>query len=100
MSDVIHKQWQVVSALILICYWGFVFMLPFMALAQIMSTESRTGIPLPLCCGLIVSIGYFSFTGVRAWRRNWRARFVLRIVVPACLLVSACVLIGAFVWLG
>jgi hypothetical protein len=100
MSDLIHKQWQVASALILVLYWGFVFMLPFMILAQIMSKEPTSGIPLPVWCVLSASIGYFSYTGVRAWRRKWKARFILRIVVPAALLFSACVLIGTFAWFG
>ena len=100
MPDLIHKQWQFAAALILAVYWGFVFMLPFVILEQIASEEPASDLPPETWFVASAIVGYFSYTGVRAWRRKWRARFILRIVVPTALLFSSCVLIGAFAWLG
>jgi len=51
-------------------------------------------------CLMGVLFAYFGYTGIRAWRRGWKSRFILRIVVPLSLLVvsSASTILG--VWLG
>ena len=41
-------------------------------------------------------LAYFVYTGIRAWRRGWKSRFVLRIVVPLSLLVLSSVVTGAW----
>ena len=44
---------------------------------------------------------YFLYTGVRAWRRGWRSRFILRVVVPIALFIASSILewVGAWRWL-
>lgn len=95
MSDLIQKQWILAAALLLFMYWVSVFFMPF----AISDPKIRPNAPLWFWCGLGVAIAYFSYTGVRAWRRGWKARFILRIVVPAALLVSATIVIGLLAWL-
>jgi hypothetical protein len=86
MSDVIQKQWALASALVILLYWVSVFFAPFLVSDQ----QARAGAPLWFWGGLCSAIGYFSYTGLRAWRHGWKTRFILRIVVPAALLVIAC----------
>jgi hypothetical protein len=76
-------------------YWVFVFSMPFM----ISDREIRSDAPLWYWGGLSVAVAYFSYTGFRARRRGWKARFILRIVVPAVLLLSASTLVGLLAWL-
>lgn len=90
MSNLIDKQWKFASAAILFQYWVFVFAMPFLILSQ----DTRSGAPLWFWGVLCVAIGYFSYTGYKAWRRRWKARFVLRIVIPAALFITASVLVG------
>lgn len=42
---------------------------------------------------LFVGIAAYCFwTGYRAWKRGWKARFVLRLAIPICLFaISACI---------
>jgi len=51
-------------------------------------------------CLMGVSFAYFGYTGVRAWRRGWKSRFILRIVVLLSLLAVSSVLTVLGVWLG
>jgi hypothetical protein len=39
---------------------------------------------------------YFIFTGIRAWQRGWKARFVLRIVVPCGLFAASSLLVWIY----
>ena len=43
--------------------------------------------------GFFVAVAAYCFwTGYRAWRRGWKARFVLRLAIPICLFaISICV---------
>jgi len=41
---------------------------------------------------------YSLYTGVRAWRRGWKSRFILRIVVPFALLTISFILQWMGVW--
>ena len=41
---------------------------------------------------------YSLYTGIRAWRRGWKSRFVLRIVIPFSLLALSSVVTGAWLW--
>ena len=43
---------------------------------------------------------YFGYTGVRAQRRGWKSRFILRIVVPLSLFAISSLLTILGVWLG
>ena len=46
------------------------------------------------------SFAYFSYTGIRAWRRGWKSRFILRIVVPLSLFAISSLSTILGVWLG
>ena len=41
---------------------------------------------------------YFFYTGVRAWRRGWKSRFILRIVIPLALLAVSSILQWTGIW--
>jgi hypothetical protein len=43
---------------------------------------------------------YFVYTGIKAWRRGWRGRFLLRVVVPIALLVLSSIAAGTWLWLS
>jgi hypothetical protein len=94
MPSLAQKKWAFASAIILFLYWAFVFSMPLLIASQEFRSSDALGFWAVLC----VAIGYFSFTGIRAWRRRWKARFVLRIVVPAALLVISSTLVGLFGW--
>jgi hypothetical protein len=46
-------------------------------------------------------LAYFLYSGLRAWRKGWRSRFILRVVVPVGLLVVSSILewVGVWRWL-
>jgi hypothetical protein len=94
MPSLAQKQWALASAMILLLYWALVFSMPLL----IASPEFRSSDTVGFWAGFCVAIGYFTFTGIRAWRRRWQARFVLRIVVPAALLVISTTLVVFFGW--
>ena len=90
VSDLLRKQWILFSAVAIFLYWVLVFSVPFF----VSDSRIRSDTPLSFWCGVCVVIGYFIYTGIRAWKRGWKARFVLRIVVPAALLGIACAMVG------
>ena len=94
MPSLAQKQWGFASAIILFLYWAFVFSMPLLISSQEFRSTDALGFGGVLCA----AIGYFSYTGIRAWRRRWKARFVLRIVVPAALLVTSTMLVILFGW--
>jgi hypothetical protein len=58
-------------------------------------------LPLPDGAALVVPVlfvAYCYYTGYRAWRRNWRSRFVLRVVVPSALFSVVFVAAGVLAW--
>lgn len=96
MSDLIQKQLAFTSALVTLSYWVIVLFIPFLASDQ----QVSSGVPLSFWVGACAAISYFSYTGLRAHRRGWKSRFVLRIVVPAALFFIGCIAIGFLSWLG
>jgi hypothetical protein len=54
--------------------------------------------PAGVWCVFAGLFTYFFYTGFRAWRRGWRSRFILRVVVPISLLVVSSILEWAGVW--
>jgi len=77
---------------LVVIYWMTVLAIPFVMVMPV-------NWPDPLLLLLIaVLIGYFVFTGIRAWRRRWISRFVLRIVIPAGLLLCGSVIAGIIAW--
>jgi len=82
------------SAAVLLCgVWMLLAMLPLM-IAGIIAMPPSSFWYLPAAL-----LAYFVYTGIRAWRRGWKSRFILRIVIPILLLSLSAVLTGAWVWL-
>ncbi|MET0499068.1 MAG: hypothetical protein ABW106_12465 [Steroidobacteraceae bacterium] len=92
MPDLLNKSLSVHGAAIICVYWIMAFAIPFM----IVDPEVRPG-PWGWCL-FAALIGYGGYSGFRAYRRGWKARFILRIVIPAALFVTASVIIAAFKW--
>ena len=77
---------------LLFCTWIFAILTPPM----ISGTLHR---PDPwLWCLMAALYSYFGYTGIRAWRRGWRSRFILRIVVPLSLFAISSALTVSGVW--
>jgi hypothetical protein len=92
--DIFDIRVKFPAAVLLGALWILLVMLPLMA-AGVVSTP-----PLSLWYlfgGLFL---YFLYTGIRAWRRGWKSRFVLRVVVPITLLVLSSAFTGAWLWLS
>jgi hypothetical protein len=43
-------------------------------------------------------VGYCIYSGYRAWKREWRSRFILRAVVPAVLFVLSFACFAFLAW--
>ena len=94
MSDLLDKKLSVAVAVSIAVYWGLAFLIPFLI-------TDRSIRPDAWAVGLIaLFLGYLAYTGYRAWRQGWKARFVLRIVVPLALFVASWMVIGLASWLG
>jgi hypothetical protein len=78
-------------ALLLFELWMFLALLPLF-FAGVLDMP-----PKWLWWYLAALLAYFSYTGVRAWNRGWKSRFVLRIVVPVLIFALSC--IGTCTWL-
>jgi hypothetical protein len=50
-------------------------------------------------CLMAALFAYFGYTGIRAWQRGWRSRFILRIVVPLSLFAASSALTLCGAWL-
>jgi hypothetical protein len=62
----------------------------------LMLTGGLASPPAGLLIFFAVLFGYSLYTGIRAPRRGWRSRFILRVVVPLSLLMLSG--IGTWVW--
>jgi len=54
-------------------------------------------VPPPDRWGIVFAVAiamYCFFTGYRAWKRQWKSRFMLRAVVPIAIFVLSCVAVG------
>lgn len=74
--------------------WVFAALIPPMIGGVIPSPDPR------LWCLIGGLFAYFGYTGMRAWRRGWKSRLILRIVVPLSLLAASSALTIFGVWLG
>jgi hypothetical protein len=92
--DIFDIRAKFSAALLLGAVWILLVMLPLMA-AGVLS------MPPPSFWFIFGGpFLYFLYTGIRAWRRGWKSRFVLRVVVPFTLLVLSSVFTGAWLWLS
>lgn len=88
MSDLSKKNLSFHVAVLLGVYWLVVFAIPFM-IADASINPGTLG-----WCFFGALISYCAYTGLRALRRGSKARFILRIVVPAALFVTASMVVA------
>ena len=74
--------------------WLFALLIPPSVLGLVSSPDWRFWV-LPA-----VLYGYLGYSGVRAYRKGWRSRFVLRVIVPIWLLVTSAVISAVALWSG
>src|ERR1700744_2048070 len=43
---------------------------------------------------------YSLYTGIGAWRRGWKSRFISRVVVPIALLMISTICVSVWLWLS
>jgi hypothetical protein len=55
--------------------------------------------PVAVWCLFGTIFGYFVYTGIRAWHRGWKSRFILRVAVPIALLTLSSISTAAWLWL-
>ena len=79
MVGVVATQWFAVAAT------------PFLVLGTLGHFSQLDGWALTLVAAIV---GYCFYTGYRAWRRGWKARFILRLVVPTSLFVLSWITVG------
>jgi hypothetical protein len=79
-------------AALLVCIWTFAFMLPLIVWGP--------GIAPPATVWVVAGTlaAYFAYSGIRALKKGWKSRFILRVVVPICLFVASSVLWWTGLW--
>jgi hypothetical protein len=92
--DPFELRTKLTFAALLGVVWTFLAMLPLMLAGKIdMPPLMFWWLPAGLWA-------YFTYTGIRAWRRGWTSRFVLRIVVPIALLLVSALCTAAWMWVA
>jgi hypothetical protein len=74
--------------------WLFLLALP-LAVAGVLFMP-----PVPVWGVFGALFVYSLYTGIRAWRRGWRSRFILRVVVPIALLALSTICASAWRWIS
>ena len=74
--------------------WVFLLALP-LAVAGVLFMP-----PAPVWGVFGALFAYSLYTGIRAWRRGWKSRFILRVVVPIALLALSTICASAWLWLS
>lgn len=93
MPGLLQKNLSVRLAALIVIYWIVVFIIPFV----IVDADAKPG---ALGWSIFAAlIGYFGYSGWKAFRRGAKTAFILRIVVPAGLLVTAASIVAALRWL-
>jgi hypothetical protein len=91
-ADPVRARLVLSIGILLFSTWIFAILAPPM----ISGTLHR---PDPWLWYLMAALySYFGYTGIRAWRRGWRSRFILRIVVPLSLFAVSSALTVSGVW--
>jgi hypothetical protein len=91
MDPVLLRQWGFMFCVVAV-QWFSVAVAPLVALGYL---------PRPGGWELLIAVicvAYCFYTGYRAWQRAWRARFILRLIVPTCLLLLSCMAVWVDPW--
>jgi hypothetical protein len=91
-ADYMALRERVVMGTFVAAAWVFALAIP-PALSGVMSAPDAKVWAL-----LAVLYAYMTYSGIRALRKRWRSRFILRVVIPACLLSVSTVLAISGVW--
>lgn len=90
MSGLSRKRYLIGVGAYVFLYWATALALPFMIVAP-----DHTRLGVSGWCVVVAVIGYGAYTGLRAFARGWKARFILRIVVPTALFVTSSIVVAA-----
>lgn len=94
-TDTLRVQGKMGMFMVVAMYWIIVALIPAVILGYIRSPLQDVW-QVALMCAAIV--GYCAYTGYRAWKRGWRSRFILRVVVPGALFVISFACFGLLPW--
>jgi len=75
-------------------YWLTAAAAPAVIVGRLRRPDEMAGVII----GLIAA--YCAYTGYRAWRRGWQARFVLRVAIPAVLFALGWAAVGVARWVS
>jgi hypothetical protein len=90
--DTFDVRIKIPVAILLGTLWVHLIMLPVFLAGELAAP------PVSLWIILSAIFLYSIYTGVRAWRRGWKSRFIFRIVVPVTLLTISFVLQWTGTW--
>lgn len=79
IADPMEMRTMLGTAALILGTWFFAAVLPLMIAGFTAKPDPWVWVAM----GILFS--YVGFTGIRAWRRGWKSRFILRIVVPLTL---------------
>ena len=56
--------------------------------------------PAPIVFWAVIGLvyAYMGYSGIRALRKGWRSRFILRVVIPLSILAASMVLVFSGIW--
>jgi hypothetical protein len=83
---------QLIMGMLLLMTWGIAALIPYLVTVPIAISDMWVWV-------VVLGIpAYFIWTGVRAWRRGWKSRFILRLVVPVVILVASSLVQVFLLW--
>lgn len=90
-TDPLRAEVKIGMFMVVAVYWMIVAAIPAVIFGHVRPPLQDVW-EMALVFGAIV--GYCAYTGYRAWKRGWRSRFILRVVVPGALFVVSCACFG------
>jgi len=93
MGDFYYTRERGAMAALLVGIWTFAFILPLIIWGP--------GVAPPALVWVVVGAlaAYFVYSGIRALKKGWKSRFILRVVVPISLFVVSSALWWTGLWL-
>ena len=93
-ADVIPLKTKTAMAGLVLAAWLFALGIPPMMLGVLQRPDWEMWMLMTLL------YAYLGYTGVRAYSRGCRSRFILRVIVPISLLGASAVITGVVFWSG